>query len=53
MLPISRTSNRLLIKLLTSLYSKYTKDLLLKGIIVVEGFYVNIISKARLKKVNV
>jgi len=52
-LPISRTSNKLLIKLLTNLYSKYTKDLLLKDIIVVEGFYINIISKARLKKANI
>jgi len=52
-LPISKTSNRLLIKLFTSLYNKYTKNLLLKDIIVVEGFYINIICEAYLKKVNI
>ena len=45
---ILRRSKRLLLKVLEGLDRARTTDLVLNDVVIIEGFYVNIISKARL-----
>jgi hypothetical protein len=50
---ILRQGKRVIKKVLNSVISLNLKDLTLSDIIVVKGFYINIIFKARLNKVKV
>jgi hypothetical protein len=52
-LPILRRSKRVIKKALNSIASLNLKDLTLSDIIIIKGFYINIISKARLNKAKV
>jgi hypothetical protein len=52
-LPILRYSKRVIKKVLNSVASLNLEDLTLLDIIVVKGFYINIVSEARLNKVRV
>jgi hypothetical protein len=51
--PILRYNKRVIKKALNSAISLNSEDLTLLGIIVVKGFYINIISEARLNKARV
>jgi hypothetical protein len=51
--PILRYSKRVIKKVLNSVTSLNLKDLTLLNIIIIKGFYINIISEARLNKVRV
>jgi hypothetical protein len=52
-LPILGYSKRVIKKVLNSVASLNLKDLTLLNVIVVKGFYINIISEARLNKARV
>jgi hypothetical protein len=52
-LPILRRSKRVIKKVLNSIASLNLEDLTLLNIIVIKGFYINIISEARLNKAKV
>jgi hypothetical protein len=52
-LPILGHGKRVIKKVLNSVASPNSEDLTLSDVIVVKGFYVNIISEARLNKVRV
>jgi hypothetical protein len=52
-LPILRHSKRVIKKVLNSVASLNSEDLTLLDVIVVKGFYINIISEARLNKARV
>jgi hypothetical protein len=52
-LPILGHSKRVIKKVLNSVASPNSEDLTLSDIIVVKGFYVNIVSEARLNKARV
>jgi hypothetical protein len=52
-LPILRYNKRVIKKVLNNITSLNSEDLTLSDIIVVKGFYINIVSKARLNKVKV
>lgn len=51
--PISRTGKRVIEKVLIGARGVNTVDLTLEDIVVVEGFYINIISEARLLKTGI
>jgi len=51
--PILRYSKRVIKKVLNSVASLNLKDLTLSDIIIIKGFYINIISEARLNKAKV
>jgi hypothetical protein len=51
--PILRYNKKVIKKALNSVASPNLEDLTLLNIIVIKGFYINIISKARLNKVRV
>jgi hypothetical protein len=51
--PILKYNKRVIKKALNSVASLNSEDLTLLNIIVVKGFYINIISEARLNKVRV
>jgi hypothetical protein len=51
--PILRYNKRVIKKVLNSIASSNLEDLTLLDIIIIKGFYINIISKARLNKVKV
>ena len=52
-LPILGRGKRVIKKVLNSIAGLNSKDLTLSDIIVVKGFYINIVSKARLNKAGV
>jgi hypothetical protein len=52
-LPILRHSKRVIKKVLNSIASPNSEDLTLTNIIIIKGFYINIISEARLNKAKV
>jgi hypothetical protein len=52
-LPILRRGKRVIKKVLNSIASPNLKDLTLLNIIIIKGFYINIIFEARLNKVKV
>jgi hypothetical protein len=49
-IPITRRGTRMIRNIVNSDQGPRTQDLILYDIVVVEGFYVNIVSKARLAK---
>jgi hypothetical protein len=51
--PILRRNKRVIKKVLNSIVSLNLKDLTLLNVIIIKGFYINIISEARLNKVRV
>ena len=52
-LPVLRRGKRLLKKMLNGIEGRNTKDLTLNNVVVIKGFYSNIISKARLFEIGV
>ena len=52
-LPILRRSKRVIKKVLNSVTSLNSEDLTLSDIIIIKGFYINIISEAQLNKARV
>jgi hypothetical protein len=51
--PILKYNKRVIKKVLNSIISLNSEDLTLSDIIIVKGFYINIVFKARLNKVKV
>jgi hypothetical protein len=52
-LPILRYNKRVIKKVLNNIASLNSEDLTLLNIIIIKGFYINIISEARLNKAKV
>jgi hypothetical protein len=50
---ILRYSKKVIKKVLNSIASLNSEDLTLSGVIIIKGFYINIVSEARLNKVRV
>ena len=51
--PINRYSRRVIYKVLDSKNGSNTEDLVLEDVALIEGFYINIILEARLRKVGI
>ena len=52
-LPISGKGKRLFLKIIALVDSLGIRDLVLENVVVVEGFYTNIISEARLRSIGI